>query len=99
MRPTAVAAVPHGQEDIQLTLYDRDTARSTCWVLDLPMAWRIAAAIADAADEVGLRLARAAEALQALEAAAAPLPAPAASPDPAPPAAELPPVLTPAPGA
>ncbi len=72
MRPTAVAAVPHGHSDLLLTVYDRNTARSTCWVLDLEMAWRIAAAIADAADEVGLRLARAQEALQALNGPAAP---------------------------
>jgi hypothetical protein len=96
LRPTAVAAVPHGHSDLLLTVYDG--ASSTCWVLDLDMAWRIADAIADAADEVGMRLARAAEAPQALNAPAAPLPAPAPFPAPAQPAAELPAVLTPAAG-
>ena len=82
MRPTAVAAVPHGQEDIQLTVYDKNSARSTCWVIDLPMAWRIAAAIADAADEVGVRLARAQEPLQALNDPAAPFIRPRGFPRP-----------------
>jgi hypothetical protein len=99
MRPTAVAAVPHGHSDLLLTVYDGANGRSTCWVLDLHAARHMAAAIADAADEVGLRLARAQEAQQALEAPAAPLPAPAPFPAPAPPAADLPAVLTPDPGA
>jgi hypothetical protein len=83
MRPTAVAAVPHGTEDILLTLYDRNSARSTCWVIDLEMAWRIAAAVAEAAEEVRVRLSRAQEALQAANAALDAYTPPAASPAPA----------------
>jgi hypothetical protein len=60
MRATNATAVARVDDAITVTLYDAASGSSICTVLDLPVAERLALAIADVAERTRHRLAAAA---------------------------------------